>query len=280
MINIIRRLFLITALFLTAQTQAQIDVRLEPIRRDLILGEQVQIKLILANRTDSTLQLRNSLGRQWLNFQVYDPTTGNSMAPKARAKFPVVTLAPGSQHSFQINISPYFSFPQPGVYHVAASVIMPDNKTLYPSNRTGIAISAGSNLRSFTAQANGKRLKISAKTLRLEDKNCLFGQVLGADTNYPIGACFMGQYLNFMEPKIMLDGAQNLHCLFQSTPSYFTYAVMSPEGRRLSQKILERSGGPVDLISTGKGLRPTGLTPRKPKSKTPEPTHSAADRPF
>ena len=76
----------------------------------------------------------------------------------------------------------------------------------------------------------------------------------------------MGQYLNFMEPRVMMDRKQNLHVLCQSTPTYFTYSVMGTDGTRRSYQVLQRTGGPVDLITAGGGIKAIGLTPAKKPS--------------
>lgn len=266
--------------FLTlGQVQAQVEVRLEPVRKELVLGENVSMKLTLVNHTDATIALRNTPVRPWLVFSVYQSGESASMVPLARAKFPAVSLAPGSRHSFQLNLSPFYNFVYPGSYHVVASVIMPDGKTVYSSNRPGVSLSHGSDVRTFTIQARGQRLKIGVKLLKVNGKNCLFGQVLNADTKHPVGACYLGQYLNFMEPRIMLDSAQNLHCLCQSTPEYFTYSVMNTKGKRASYQLLQRTGGPIDMVSTGKGLRTIGLAPAPKKSAQPA-GRRMSERPF
>ena len=82
-----------------------------------------------------------------------------------------------------------------------------------------------------------------------------------------------------MEPRIVLDNAQNLHVLCQSTPEYFTYSIMNTKGGRSQYKLFRRSGGPVDLISTGKGIRTIGLVPYVKSKKGDDQYHSATDRP-
>ena len=85
--------------------------------------------------------------------------------------------------------------------------------------------------------------------------------MVNADSGAVVGACYMGQFLNFMNPRIMMDRSQNLHVLCQSTPTYFTYSVMGTDGARKSYQVYQRTGGPVELITTGNGIRPIGLSP-------------------
>ena len=89
----------------------------------------------------------------------------------------------------------------------------------------------------------------------------------------------MAQYLSFMKPIVKLDRAQNLHLLCQSSPKYYTYAVMNTQGDRREYRLLVLSGGPVDMVSTGGGIRYIGLVPyTKPKGEKSH-YHSASERP-
>lgn len=276
----IARLILLTLfLLLTGHASAQVEVRLDPIRHDFILGETVGLKVTLTNHTDRAIKLANIPGRGWLNFTVTRNGENTPISPAAVPRYPGITLTPGSRRSYQLELQPYFKLTREGSYKVIATVRMPDMQTTYSSNRASFNLGSGGTIRNFTIQARGQRLKMGVKIMNVGGRDCLFGQVLNADTNLPIGACFLGQFLNFMEPRILLDRAQNLHVLCQSTPEYFTYAIMNTRGGRSQHKIFRRTGGPVDLISTGNGIRTLGLTPYVKPSQNPERIHSASDRP-
>lgn len=277
--HIIPLLLLALLLLLTGRASAQVDVRLDPIRQDFILGETVALRVTLTNHTDRPIKLSNTPGRSWLNFNVTRSGEDTPISPGAIPRYPSITLSPGSKRSYQMELQPFFQLTREGVYRVVATVRMPDMQTTYSSNRTGFNLGSGGTIRTFTIQARGQRLKMSVKIMNVGGKDCLFGQVLNADTRLPVGACYLGQFLNFMEPRILLDGAQNMHVLCQSTPEYFTYSIMNTRGGRSQYKLFRRTGGPVDLISTGGGIRPLGLAPYVKPSKNPERIHSASDRP-
>lgn len=116
--------------------------------------------------------------------------------------------------------------------------------------------------------------------MRVDNKDTLFGQSIDADSGSVKGACYMGLFLNFMDPKVLLDSAQNMHVLCQSTPEYFTYSIMTPTGSRASYKVLRRTGTPVDLVGTGSGIRTVGLAPYvKPAPNSEGVIHRTGDRP-
>ncbi len=278
----ITTLILATILMLVGfagQASAQLDVRLSPLRQEFLLGENVALKLTLTNRTDRSLVLENLPGRPWLTFTITQSGSSNTISPIAIPRFPKTTLSPGSTRSFQVDLKPYFHFNRANSYKAIASVRMPDMKTAYSSNRAGFTLSFGGNVSSFTVQAGGKTLQMCVKLMRVGQKDYLFGQVLDNDSRTVLGACAVGPYLNFMKPRIMLDRAQNLHILCQSTPTLFSYCVMGTNGKRLNHRTLVRTSGPVDLVSTGGGIRLVGLTNYVAPKPEDEGIRSAADRP-
>ncbi len=273
------RIFTFLLLLLAGQALAQVDVRLDPVRRDFLLGESIGLKITMVNHTDQTIKLTNLPGRSWLNFNITSREGGNALSPKATPRYPDLTLSPGATRSYQLDIKPFYNFNRSGTYKAIATIRMPDMRTTYSSNRATFTLASGGSIKTFKTQARGQRLEMSVKILNVGGKDSLFGQVLNADSQVPIGACYLAQFLNFMEPRIVLDNAQNLHVLCQSTPEYFTYSIMNTKGGRSQYKLFRRSGGPVDLISTGKGIRTIGLIPYV-KSKTGDDQyHSASDRP-
>ncbi len=266
-------------LTLAGQATAQLDVRLTPIRKEFLLGENVSLKLTMTNHTDRSIVLENMPGRPWLTFTITQSGSSSTISPTAIPHFPKTTLSPGSSRSFQVNLKPYFHFNTANTYKAIASVRMPDMKTAYSSNRAGFTLSFGGNVSSFTVQAGGKTLQMCVKLMRVGDKDHLFGQVLDNDSRTVLGACAVGPYLNFMKPLIMLDRAQNLHILCQSTPNLFSYCVMGTNGKRLEHRTLIRTAGPVDLVSTGGGIRLVGLKQYVRPNPEEEGVHSASERP-
>ncbi len=278
----ITTLLLTTLLLLVGfagQAGAQLDVRLTPLRQEFLLGENVALKLTMTNHTDRSIVLENLPGRPWLTFTITQSGSSNTLSPTAIPRFPRVELSPGSSRSFQVDLSPYFRFNTANSYKAIASVRMPDMKTAHSSNRAGFTLSFGGNVNSFTVQAGGKTLQMCVKLMRVGEKDHLFGQVLDNDTRTVLGACSVGPYLNFMKPRVMLDRAQNLHILCQSTPTLFSYCVMGTNGKRLDHRTLTRTAGPVDLVSTGGGIRLVGLKNYVRPKPEEEGVRSASERP-
>lgn len=264
---------------LCAQAFGQIDVRMEPVRRDYILGETAAVRLIITNHTDSPVALSSAPGRSWLYLNVTERGSASPLSPVTAPRYPDIKVLPGSRKAYTIELQPFYRLNHEGTYRVVATLRMPDMSTTYSSNAAAFNMVPGATVRSFIIQARGQRLQTCVKMLTMDGKTMLFGQVVNPDTRIALGACFLAQYLNFMEPRVLLDRAQNLHVLCQSTADFFTYAVMDTHGVRREQKLLKRTGGPVDLVSTGGGIRYIGLAPYVKNNKPNSQYHSATERP-
>ncbi len=277
--HIIPLLLALACLLLGSQAAAQIDVRLDPIRKEFLLGENIALKLTLTNRTDRPLVLNNIPGRCWLSFTVTQSGDNNPISPKAIPKFPKLELAPGAKRSFQVNLRPFYRFNRANNYKAIATVRMPDMQTTHSSNRASFALSFGGNISSYAVQARGQNLQMCVKLMHVGNSDYIFGQVLNNNTREAMGACVVGKYLRFMKPIAMLDSAQNLHILCQSTPELFSYAVMGTDGRRQKHQVYKRASGRVDLVSMSGGVRPVGLVPYVPPTKDDQNYHDAAELP-
>ncbi len=263
---IIKLIIVLSCLLTVMPAAAQVELRLQPIRRDFIVGESVALKLTVVNHTDATISLTNIPGRPWLNFMVGHRGQDGPIAPVASPRFPDLKLTPGSTRAFQVELGEFYRLQTDGSYWCVATIRMPDGQTTYSSNRALFIMTNGGEVRAFNIQARGKRLRTSLRLARIDNQDSLFGQVRDADTKRIVGACYLGRYLNFMQPRVLLDAAQNMHVLCQSSAEFYTYSIMDTNGKCAQRKVYRRTGGPVDLISTGRGVQVVGLIPYvKPK---------------
>lgn len=277
--HIIHLLMALCCLLTFMPAFGQVELRLEPIRRDFIVGESVALKLTLINHTDAQIALTNIPGRPWLNFMIGRRGEGGALPPVASPRFPDLKLTPGSARSFQVELGNFFRLDQDGSYWSVATIRMPDGSTTYSSNRALFVLTNGGEVRSFNIQARGERLRMSLRLARIDNQDCLFGQVRNADTKRIVGACYLGRYLNFMEPRVLLDAAQNMHVLCQSTEKFYTYSIMNTKGGSAQRKIYRQAGGVVDLISTGRGVQVVGLIPYVAPKPGEENIRRVSDRP-
>ncbi|MCH5284368.1 MAG: hypothetical protein J1E42_02110 [Akkermansiaceae bacterium] len=270
---------LLFVLGLCSRAFAQLEVRIDTPRREYVAGEQVNLVVTITNHTDSSISLTSTPGRSWMYVQVArygDPTP---MTPVTRPRYNDLVINPGARRSITIALKPYFQLDREGSYRASVTLRLPDMQTTYTSNNAPFSLSNGGVLRNYTVQVRGQRLNTSVRLLSVKGKTYLFGQVSNADTKIPVGACCFGPYLNFMEPRVLLDNKQNLHLLCQNSPQFYTYAIMDTFGALRKVEVMQRTGGLCDLVSTGGGIRCVGLVPYKAPKKATDRLHSASERP-
>lgn len=277
----IRPLPVLAALLLlfSAQLVAQLEVSLKPQRQEYMLGEDIYVELMLYNNSDTSLVLDRTPEHPWLSIIARRAGENTDLSPKVRANFPKVVLGPAQKMAYKINLNQIYSMPIDGTYRVNAVVCLPDRKTSFTSPRARFRISNGALIKKFTTHVRGNRLEMRAKLSRIDGRDAIFGQVADADSGRVLGAAHMGQYLNFMEPRLLLDAKQNLHMFFQSTPEFFTYSILSTTGKCRHSQIYKRVPGvPLDLVSAGGDIRVIGAAPYvKPKDGEHK---DAGERPF
>ena len=282
--KIVSLIILVAAILLHLPVSAQVEVQLAPNRTDYVAGEGVGVNLTITNHTDTPLKLADANGHPWLNIILTQRGMNGPVIPKERISAPPVTIAPGSQRTISVNLRDKFALDMPGSFRAMATILLPDGRTTYTSNRALFNITTGGAVRTFPIQSRGRRLEMSVRLVRTAKQEGLFGQVVDMDTKRALGACYMGRYMNFMQPRVLMDGSQNVHVLCQSTPDFFTYSVMNNRGQRLSYQVYRRApGAPVDLVNTGKGFRPVGLVPYDPKAeakKQREKVRTTSERPL
>lgn len=266
-------------LLLSAQVVAQLEVSLKPQRQEYMLGEDIFVELMLYNNSDTSLVLDRTPEHSWLTIIARRAGENIDLSPKVRANFPKVILGPAQKMAYKINLNQIYNMPVDGTYRVNAVVCLADRKTSFTSHKARFRISNGALVKKFTTHVRGKRLEMRAKLSRIDGRDAVFGQVADADSGRVLGAAHMGQYLNFMEPCLLLDAKQNLHMLFQSTPEFFTYSILSTTGKCSHSQIYKRvPGGPLNLVSAGGLISVIGAAPYvKPKDGVHK---DASDRPF
>lgn len=277
--HLCKLLLLALSLLCLPSLQAQLEVSLTSDRSELILGESIMLKIRISNSTDEPITLRNTPGHYWLHLRTSFATSSNIISPIARARFPKITIPAGQSSSFEFDLKPFYNLYRDSKYKVIATIRMPDQHTTYSSNSCMFNLSSGASIKEFTIKHNGKRLIIRARSLQTKGKNCIFGQVINKDSNKIVGASFLGQFLNFANPIFLLDKSQNLHMLCQSTPKYFSYAILSPAGNRIKYQVYQRTQGQLDLIPHAGKINVIGAIPYH-EPKKGENYRSASERPF
>lgn len=171
--NIYQLLLTIICLLLGTQAHAQIEMQLQPVRKDFIVGENVALRITITNQTDASITLKNTPGRPWLNFTVSKRGEQGLISPIAAGRFPELVLTPGSTRSFEFNLKSLYRLSTAGNYAVIATIRMPDGISTYGSNRALFTLTNGGKVKEFNIQARGESIRMSLRLAKVNGKDCL-----------------------------------------------------------------------------------------------------------
>ncbi len=273
-------LLLLISMIMLPAVHAQIDVRIDPERRQYLEGEPIIMNLYMRNNTDQTVILTNEPNRAWLHLNVTSATYPNGVPRLILAKFPTVTISPGSTVAYKLDVQPAFRFHKNETHTITATIRMPDHRTTYGSAPTTFSLNHGYTFRKFDLSNKGRDIEIHAKTMDVASTPCLFAQAIDKRSQLVLSSSYLGRYLPYMKPIYLLDNKQHMHIFFQTTDKYFIYAVVSPEGKKTKHAVYVRTQGPIDLIALQGSIKILGAAPYVAPKESQDKIRSASDRPF
>ncbi len=274
-----KKLLLIALMCLSSicLVHAQVNVRLEPVKKFYISGEPLSVKVTLVNNSGANVTLTSKDMDSWLNINI-ESSNGQEQIPQSRfATFPKVMIPAGKQISKKIDLRHFYDLTNEGIYRVYAVVKLP-NGTLTGSAKKGFFISGGSTVWSQTVNIpnSPKKCKFVVLTQPERGVQKMYIQVRDGDTNIPYNAACVGNWLKLDRPRIQIDGKCNIHLLFLTTPQLCCYVRMDYRGMVTKVSYYKRLVAQPNLVFLPDGsIQVTGgalFDPTKPVQKVPDAT--------
>lgn len=230
----------------------QVTVQVVLDQDQFLPSEAVPVAVKITNRSGQPLHLGEE--PNWLTFSV---ESGDGLIVVKRSEVPVLggfDLNSSQVATKRVDLAPYFVLKQPGRYRVIATVRIKDwhAETASPaknfdvvtgakiwSQNFGVPVPAGA-----TDRAPEVRKYTLEKASFLRAQLRLYVQVSDASESQVFKVVNIGKAVSFSSPETQLDRFSNLHVLWQSGASHFTYAVVNPDGGLMLQEI-------YDYVATG-----------------------------
>jgi hypothetical protein len=247
------------------QAHSQVAVRLKMNKSNYILNEPVSATVFITNHAGRELVLRGTNSRPWLNFHL---TSSGRVVPTARrVNYNAVVIPAGQTVSRSVSVSSSYSLGRMGNYTCVASVNMPGpTRNGFSSNRVHFTVTNGRTAwvqRAGIPDAPGEIREYKLLTFSGNRSMEIYAQVASANTGANICTIPLGKILSFRRPTATLDGANNMHALYQVKPNLFTHTCVSPKGEVLSTAQFKRgASGDPRLMTFGDGeVRVAGGVP-------------------
>jgi hypothetical protein len=219
--------------FFHASAQVSVDVSLD--QKQFLPGEPLPVAVHITNRSGQPLHLGADLG--WLTFSV-EAADGFIVVKNADApvlgEFDLGSSEVATKH---VNLAPYFILNHAGRYRVIATVHIKQWNLDVTSPPKKFDVISGVELWSqnfgvpgATNQAPDVRKYTLLEANYLASELRLYAQVTDESESRVFKVVRIGQLVSFSQPEEQLDRYSNLHVLWQSGASSFTYAVINPDG--------------------------------------------------
>lgn len=260
-----------TLVFLVQTAVAQISVQLKPRHDEFVAYEAVAMTVTITNRAGRPIQFANKLNRNWIEFIVTN-RNGRSIAPRKRTIYKPLLVQTGSSVSSTFVINQSFDLTLAGNYSIYAIVRMPGQGENEGTRSKTQHFTVFNGHAAWKQRAGVPGTKEETREYRLinvnRDKTSdLYVQVEDVKRGRMLATYSMGKNLGFKRYQATMDRANNLHVLFQTTPSVYSHTVVNPDGKTIRRLYHKRGRGGTNpkLITTSTGtVGVGGSTPYDP----------------
>jgi len=273
--------------FFNAAAQLSVEVTME--QGEFLPSETIPAAVRITNRSGQPLHLGTEAN--WLTFNV---ESGDGFIVVKNGDVPVVggfDLGSSQVATKHVDLAPYFGLQRPGRYRVTATVQIKDWSEAMTSPAKEFYVITGAKL---WAQDFGVPVPAGAasrtpevRRYTLEKANYLRTQLRlyvlvsdPAETRFYKVTC-IGKTVSFGDPETQLDNVSDLHVLSQSGASFFTYAVVNPDGGLVKQEIYDyvttrprlnmNDDGTVTVVGGVRRLQPEEMPAVKSPDQLPAP---------
>jgi hypothetical protein len=242
--------------FFNASAQVSADVTMD--QDQFLPSETLPVAVHITNRSGQPLHL--GADANWLTFDV---ESADGFIVVKNAEVPVLgefDLDSSEVATKRVDLAPYFGLARAGRYHVIATVRIKDWNAVVSSAPRAFDVIDGAKLWSqdfgVPVPAGVTNQPPEVRKYTLEEANYLRSQlrmyalVSDVSGSHVFKVSPIGPMVSFSQPEEQLDRASNLHVLYQSGASTFTYAVINPDGEIVQREI-------YDYLDTRPRLRAT-----------------------
>jgi len=278
-------LAMLTATSTVQEAKAQVAVRLKMNKSSYILNEAITASIYITNHAGRQLVLRNETGRPWLDFNI---TSHGRVVPVARVvNYGAVVIPSGQTVARSVSLNVSYALGSMGNYACQAYVNMSGpTRNGFASNRVQFNVSKGHTIwsqRVGIPKAPGEIREYTLMKFSGNKNMELFANVSSANRGQHIATIPLGKILTFLNPTGTLDGANNMHALYQVGPSLFSHSCITPNGQlKFTSHHKRGSTGNPRLITFGNGeVRVAGSILYDPEAEAvlKKKIHNISERP-
>lgn len=233
--------------WLACRASAQVTVEVTTEQDQFLPSERLPVAVKITNQSGQSLHLGEN--PNWLTFNV---EADDRFIVSKLAEAPVLgefDLGSSQVATIHVDLKPCFDLTRPGRYRIYAYLHIKGWNLDVTSPAKSIDVISGAKLWSqnfgLPVPAGQTNLMPEVRKYTLEKANYLKSQlrlyveVSDESESRVFNVVSLGKMVAFGDPDARLDRFSNLHVLWQSGSSFFTYAMVNPDGSLLKQEIYD-----------------------------------------
>ena len=238
-------------LFAGWHASAQVTVEVLQDQDQFLPAETMPVAVKITNLSGQSIHL--GAAPNWLTFSV-ESLDGAIVIKKAEVPVQGEFDLESSQMAIKrVDLEPYFELNKMGRYKIIATLRIPEwTATMTSSPKIcdiihgakiwdqEFGVSSGANtlpdVRKYTLE------QASYRDTKNDSQMRLFIQVSAADGSHVYHTEKLGTLLGFSTPEAQIDRLSQLHVLWQSGAQAFSYRLISPEGKIITQETYDNFG--------------------------------------
>jgi hypothetical protein len=233
----------LAAIFLLVATGlgfAQIQISAQTQRQNFLLFERVDVLVTVTNIGNNDLELNNDEGRPWLSFMVSAEGVQHSFLPvhsERQSNFAPLALKQGEAKTFDVNITPLYTFRVEGNYKVAAVVDLPGEGQII-SDPVPFTIQKGHAIVSQVRMVDTlERIYSLVRFSPSSDETSLYLRVEAPTENVVYANLALGKLVSSMDPELQFDPQGDVHVLQPTSLGTYLYTRADEDGKVLDQRL-------------------------------------------
>lgn len=245
----ISKLSIVLYVIFMAFSHAQVLVTMKVDRSTYLENEPVTAVVTITNRSGREIffhsKAEGQITRSWLDFAMRE-SGGKTLNRMNHSAFRAAKLPAGQSISRRVNLSQLYQISRQGNFSTNAKIIV--NGQTFRSNTTHFSISSGTVYSTLPFGAPGT--KYPQREYRLitfnDGKNTsIYTAVHDRKTKLSLSTGRLSTALLFQRPQATLDGKNNLHVLYLSTPEIFVHVSINKDGGLIKTEFFKRSAAGV-----------------------------------
>lgn len=269
----IAKLTMLSLAFFASIAHAQISVTIKADRHTYLVNEPVTAVVSITNRSGRELFFHSEVAgrttKSWLDFDMRE-SGGSNFTRLSKGVFRAAKLPPGQTITRRVTLSSLYRINRPGNFSTNAKITI-DGRT-YKSTTAHFTVSSGSEV--FTQPFGAPGTKYPEREYRVLTFNdgrhtSIYTAVHDQKTQSALSTSRLSHALLFKRPQAALDGKNNLHVLYQSTPEIFVHATVNKDGAMTASKFFKRgaSGIPSLMAFADGSIKARGGIPYDPSAE-------------